>query len=103
MRKSNNTVPFNQISAEMDMKKLKAYLARCNKIEKVCDIVTQHKKEMAKRGISQCEYDIGCIISRFPTLQIGEIRKYLKKDLPKQRKKPAKKSIITQLRERGRD
>ena len=85
------------------MKKLKAYLARCNKIEKVCDIVTQHKKEMAKRGISQCEYDIGCIVRRYPDLKVGEIRKYLKNDLPKLKKKPAKKkSIISQLREHGR-
>lgn len=104
--KSDNTVHFNETPSYLvnkDMKTLKAYLARCNKIEKITDIVIAHKKEMAKRGVQSCEYDIGCIMSRFPTLKVGEIRQYLKKDLPRQRKKPAKKSIITQLREHGRD
>ena len=101
--KSDNTVHFNETPPYLvnkDMKTLKAYMARCNKIEKITDIVIAHKKEMGKRGVQGSEYDIGCIMNRFPTLQIGEIRKYLKKDLPRQRKKPAKKSIITQLRER---
>jgi len=95
--KSNNTVPFNESLADKDMKGLKAYLARCNKVEKITDIVIKHKKEMEKRCVQYSEYDIGCIINKFPTLKIGEIRKYLKKDLPTQRKKQRKKSIITQL------
>lgn len=103
--KSNNTVHLDYTPSYLenkDMKTLKAYLTRCNKIEKITDIVIAHKKEMTKRGVQRSEYDIGCIISMFPTLKVGEIRNYLKKDLPRQRKKPAKKSIITQLRQHGR-
>ena len=103
--KSDNTVPATSQTylENKDMKTLKVYLARCKKIEKITDIVLAHKKEMAKKGIQHSEYDIGCIINKYPTLKVGEIRQYLKRDLPTRRKKPAKKSIITQLRGRGRD
>ena len=99
-RKSGNTVPLNSI-VNMELKELKVQLAQWKKKEKITDIVVEHKKEMGKRGIHDCQYDVGRIMNIHPSLKVGEIRKYLKKDLPTSKKKQQKgKSIITQLRQR---
>lgn len=103
IQKSGNTVPFETLNRTVSVKELKVYLSKCKKIEKITDAINSHKKEMAKRGAEQVQYDVGCVMRKFPDLKLVEIRKYLKKDLPKTKKakkKPKKKSMVNVLKSR---
>lgn len=101
-KKSGNTVAFPPISlTDCTMKQAKDYLSKMKKYEKITNAVAEHTKEMKKRGVSTPEYDVGAIINRFPTLKMGEIKNYLKKDLPKKQKKTKKMppNILKSLRD----
>ena len=46
--------------ANMELKELKVQLAQWKKKEKITDIVVEHKRN-GKRGIHDCQYDVGRI------------------------------------------
>ncbi len=96
---SVNTVsmpyPLSENSKMADIDK---ELSKQKKIKKICESVKKHQKEMEKQGVTQV-YDIGQIIS-INGMKIGQINKYLKKDLPNSRRDLPKTNIINSLHSR---
>lgn len=96
---SVNTIAIpNPLSENSKMADIDNELSKQKKIKKICESVKKHQKKMEKQGVTQA-YDIGLIIS-INGMKIGQINKYLKKDLPNSRRNLPRTNIINSLQAR---
>lgn len=96
---SGNTVSIpNPLSENSKMADIDKELSKQKKIKKICESVKKHEKKMEKQGVIQA-YDIGQIIA-INGMKIGQINKYLKKDLPNSRRNLPRTNILNSLQAR---